>query len=179
VAVTAGATRLVYGAATAVRATVAPAQAGVAVELRATTKGGASDEVVATGTTGADGVFTASVTPRANTTYVARADGATSLPLGIQVSPRVKASARRSTVRKGRRRVVITRVTGQVSPTSPAAVVLERVAGRRPVVVARGRVSGGRFALTARSLPPGKYRVRVIAPRGILAAGLSNLIRVR
>jgi hypothetical protein len=108
----------------------------------------------------ADGTWSAFVSPRVRTTYVALAKGAASPPLVVAVTPRVE---------------LATDLSVRVRPALPGAVVwLQSWSGDRWSTVARarlGRSSRARFEWDA---PAGNHRLRAVVARGQAGDGLAE-----
>lgn len=149
---------------------VAPARAGVAVELSRRGKVGGSKVLHLT--SAADGSFSATAPVREVTRFSAVAEGISSQTLTVDVRSRTKVHVRR--LRSG-----ATLIGGRLDPALPGRLLLLPVGEVKPRAVSR--VHGGRFRLRfgAGKLAPGGYQVVYIPARARAERSTSNTVKVR
>lgn len=158
-----GPARVVGARRIVLRGSVIPGRAGVAVRVA---RGG---RVVARTVSAAGGRFSVAVMHRERSTYVATAEGVASAALPVAVTSRVRIAARR--LASG-----AVDVRGWTSPALPGSALVLLDVGIVPS--ARRAVSGGRFVLSLRRLPPGRYQVVYIPAGGRADRATSNTVRI-
>jgi hypothetical protein len=157
--------RIVGGGTVSVRGKVAPARAGVPVELTAK----ARRSVVRSLVTSSDGAFAASIRVSETTQLRALAGGIASQTQRVTVKSRVRIKLQR---RRGR--LV---VRGTVRPKLPGRVLLLRTTS--PLPVARTKARKGRFTFRFRRLRRGRYQAVFIPSKGRAERATSNKGAVR
>lgn len=148
---------------------IAPARAGVAVDLRVSSRG--RSRVVHL-TTGADGSFATRLSIGERTRLRATAEGIGSQTLTVAVRARVRIHATR--LRSGG-----TLISGRVDPALPGPLLL--LGANHVTPVARRAAHGRRFSfrLGAGRLEPGRYEVVYVPAGGRAERATSNAVRVR
>jgi len=151
VTLSASAAKITIGQAVTFSGSIDPATAGESVEIR-----DAADTLVASATTGADGSFSADVTPSGTRAYHAAWAGVTSAEVSVRVRATIDVTM--STARLFDDVVV----RGTVDPARPGRRVdVELSLGRKVVDSQRVEMgTAGRFEATFRAMQPGRYRAR-------------------
>ncbi len=162
VIITASASSVMFGEAVTLAVTVAPAAAGQSVSIV-----DASDDVVASGTTRADGTFATTVKPDTNLVVHASWLGVDSSTITVGLRPVM--TLRASTIRLFDRMTV----RGTFAPARPGSAVSVELQHRGSVVdTADPKLDAhGRFSTTFRVLEVGSYRVHALLDADDLLPG--------
>jgi hypothetical protein len=146
--------RVIAGKYVTLSGTVSGVGSGVPVAINAQSFGSSSPAVIATVSTGANGVWTYPAQPRIGTTYTATANGGTSAPVSIGVQPAVSFAR----ITKAR---FSTRVTGATGFTGKF-VKFQRLVDGRWITMKQARLNANSGAIfPATLLPKGRSTIRV------------------
>ncbi len=162
---TASSTKVTFGASVTLTATVVPPTVGLAVSVL-----DASDAILASGATAADGTFTANVQPDANMVVHATSSGVDSIPVSVGVRPIVTLAS--SPVR------LFDDVTirGTFKPARQGSAVTVELQHRGDVVATKRPPmdAQGRFRATFRVPQAGSYRARATLDASDLLPGRAS-----